>query len=182
MHSRKNVDILIVDDDPSLRDMLNIILKKEGYRVQCADAARAALDILKADKADLVISDIKMPDLSGIELLKKIKGIDPTIPVIMITAYASTADAVEAMKLGAENYITKPFNIEELKVVVNRALNRRKVEEENTQLRKELTDRRQFGNIVGGNRRMLQIYDLIDTVSQTDSTVLVSGKAGRERS
>jgi len=178
MYSRKNVDILVVDDDPSLRDMLSIILKKEGYRVQCADAARSALDILKAAKADLVISDIKMPDLSGIELLKKIKGIDPSIPVIMITAYASTADAVEAMKLGAENYVTKPFNIEELKVVVNRALNRRKVEEENTQLRKELSDRRQFGNIVGGNRRMLQIYDLIDTVSQTDSTVLVSGESG----
>lgn len=170
--------ILIVDDDASLRDMLQIILKKEGYEVLCAEDSRAALDILKQGKIRLVISDIKMPDLSGIELLKKIKGIDASMPVIMITAYASTADAVEAMKLGAENYVTKPFNIDELKLVVSRAMSRRMIEDENTQLRRELSGLRSFGNIVGGNRRMLQIYDLIDTVSQTDSTVLISGESG----
>ncbi|MDY0296625.1 MAG: sigma-54 dependent transcriptional regulator [Acidobacteriota bacterium] len=178
MLSPSALTILIVDDDASLRNMLQIILKKEGYGVLCAEDSRTALDLLKTEKIGLVISDIKMPDLSGIELLKKIKGIDMSIPVIMITAYASTADAVEAMKIGAENYVTKPFNIDELKVVVSRAISRRSLEVENTELRRELSGLQRYGDIVGGNRRMLQIYDLVDTISRTDSTVLITGESG----
>lgn len=170
--------ILIVDDDASLRDMLKIILQKEGYGVQCAEDARSALNRLKKGGIDLVVSDIKMPDLSGIKLLQKVKTLDPALPVLMITAYASTDDAVEAMKLGAEDYITKPFNIEELKVVVAKALKWKQVETENTELRGQLNDQRRFENIVGGNQRMERIFELIETISQTDSTVLVSGESG----
>jgi two-component system response regulator PilR (NtrC family) len=115
--NKKNINILIVDDDSSLRNMLSIILKKEGFQIQTAENGSNALNFLKKNKTDLIISDIKMPDISGIELLKKIKTINKDLPFILITAFSSTNDAIEAMKLGADDYITKPFNIDELKLL-----------------------------------------------------------------
>jgi two-component system response regulator PilR (NtrC family) len=158
--------------------MLAIVLKKAGFDAICAENGEAALEKLNKDSFDLVISDIKMPGISGIELLKKIKALNAEVPVIMITAYASANDAVEAMKLGAEDYITKPFNIDELSIIVERSIYRRSIERENIQLKSRLTEKEKFENIVGNNHKMLKIYDLIDTISQTDSTVLVSGESG----
>jgi two-component system response regulator PilR (NtrC family) len=173
-----NVKILVVDDDLSIRKMLTIVLKETGYTVMDADSSESALKLLKSDTFDLVISDIKMPGISGIELLKKIKAINPDVPVIMITAFASANDAVEAMKLGAEDYITKPFNLDELKLIIEKSLYRKNIEIENIELKARLTDKEKFENIVGQNHRMQRIFDLIDTISQTDSTVLISGESG----
>jgi len=170
--------VLIVDDDSSIRNMLTIVLKKAGYDVTSSENGYIALDKLAKENFDLIISDIKMPGINGIELLKRIKAAHPEIPVIMITAYASANDAVEAMKLGAEDYITKPFNIDELKLIIDRAIYKKDIERENIELKSKLTDKERFENIVGKNHQMLKICDLIDTISQTDSTVLISGDSG----
>jgi DNA-binding NtrC family response regulator len=175
---QKSTKILVVDDDLSIRNMLSIVLKKCGYEVTTADSGESALKRLKTEFFDLLISDIKMPGISGIELLKKIKTLQPEMPVIMITAYASANDAVEAMKLGAEDYITKPFNLEELKLIIEKSLYKKNIEIENIKLKSQLTDKEKFDNIVGKNHQMLKIYDLIDTISQTDSSVLISGESG----
>jgi two-component system response regulator PilR (NtrC family) len=173
-----NIKILVVDDDASIRNMLAIVLKSEGYKVTVADSSESALKEMKNQAFELVISDIKMPGISGIELLKKVKMIDTEVPVIMITAFASANDAVEAMKLGAEDYVTKPFNLDELKLIIQKSLYKRSIETENIKLKSRLTDKEKFENIVGKNHKMLRIFDLIDTVSQTDSTVLITGESG----
>lgn len=170
--------ILVIDDDPSIRNMLAIVLKKSGYDVTCTESGKTSLEKLKKESFDLVISDIKMPDISGIDLLKKIKIITPEIPVIMITAYASANDAVEAMKLGAEDYVTKPFSLDELKIIIERAIYKINIEKENIQLKSRLTDKEKFENIVGKNQKMLDIFEMIDTISHTDSSVLISGESG----
>ena len=162
----------------SLRNMLSFVLGKEGYQVEEAQSGSEALKKLKGRKYDLVISDIRMPDLNGIELLKKIKTHDPELPVIMITAYAATHDAIEAMKLGAEDYIMKPFNLEELKIIIDKSLHKKSIELENIELKQKLSDKEKFENIVGGDPQMTKIYELIRTVAQTDSTVLISGESG----
>lgn len=173
-----DVKILVIDDDPSIRNMLEIVLKKSGYDVTCTDSGKSALEKLKKETFDLIISDIKMPDITGIDLLKKIKAINPEIPVILITAFASANDAVEAMKLGAEDYVTKPFNLDELRIIIHRALYKRSMEKENIQLKSRLTEKEKFENIVGKNLKMLEIFEMIDTISQTDSTVLIIGESG----
>ena len=175
---QKNVNILVVDDDHSLRNMLSFVLGKEGYQVVESESGLDALKKLKGGKYDLVISDIRMPDFSGIDLLKKIKTHDPELPVIMITAYAATHDAIEAMKLGAEDYIMKPFNLEELKIIISKSLHKKSIELENIELKQKLSDKEKFENIVGGDPKMVKIFELIRTVAQTDSTVLISGESG----
>lgn len=158
--------------------MLDIVLKKAGYDVTACENGFIAMENLNKESYELVITDIKMPGFDGIELLKKIKALNASIPVIMITAYASTNDAVEAMKLGAEDYITKPFNIEELLLIINRVIYKKDIEKENVELKSRLTQKERFENIVGSNQKMLKIYELIDSISQTDSTVLISGESG----
>jgi DNA-binding NtrC family response regulator len=175
---QERVKILVVDDDASVRNMLGIVLKTSGYEVTAVESGEAALKRLKTEAFDLIISDIKMPGISGIELLKKIKAITPEIPMIMITAYASANDAVEAMKLGAEDYITKPFNLDELKLIIEKSLYKKDIETENIKLKSQLSDKEKFENIVGKSHQMLKIFSLIDTISQTDSTVLITGESG----
>jgi len=172
------INILIVDDDRSLRKMLTFVLIKEGYRVEEAVNGVEALKKLKGRNFDLVISDIRMPDLNGIELLKKIKSHDQDLPVIMITAYAATNDAIEAMKLGAEDYIMKPFSLDELKIIITKSLHKKNIERENVQLKEKLSDKEKFENIVGADPKMHKIFELINTIAQTDSTVLISGESG----
>jgi len=174
----KKVKILLVDDDQSIRSMLSIVLQKEGYEIQEAESGMLALKKLKNNDFQLVISDIKMPDINGIELLKKIKELFPLLPVIMITAFASTNDAVEAMKLGAEDYVIKPFNLDELRIIIRKSLHRKDIEEENIELRGRLEEQSRFENIISANMRMRKIFDVIDTIAQTDSTVLVTGESG----
>ena len=154
--------ILIVDDERSMREMLEIFLKREGYSViSSANAADALASVAGEETFDLIITDINMPGLSGLDLLREVKSSVPDIPVIMITAYGSPDSAVEAMKLGAADYITKPFRIEEIKNRISAVIERRKLAEENVQLHRLLQEQYSFENIVGrspGMKRMFEVY------------------------
>ncbi len=169
--------VVIVDDDNNLRNMLNIVLKKEGYEVITYSNGNEFLKHLKKINPVLVISDIKMPDINGIDLLKKIKEIRYNLPVMMITAYKSTYDAVEAMKLGAEDYIIKPFDIDELLKRVKKAIETRELKKENISLKAELGSDRYY-SIIGETKSMKDIFELVDNIAETDSTVLITGESG----
>ncbi len=170
--------LLVVDDEESLAEFLRLLFEKEGYDVQTANSVEQARHQLGERNFDLVLCDILMPDGNGLELLKEIKAQNPGTAVIMMTAYASSKSAIEAMKLGAYNYISKPFNVEELTVVASRALEKTGLEEENIYLRSELERKYQFSNIIGRSPRMQEIFSLIERVAKTMSTVLVSGESG----
>ncbi|MCB0403143.1 MAG: sigma-54-dependent Fis family transcriptional regulator [Bdellovibrionales bacterium] len=170
--------ILVVDDEESIREFFEIMLKREGYQVVCAPNGREALDFLRKNQVDLVISDIQMPEVSGMELLVKVKEMDPELPIIMITAFGSTDTAVEAMKLGAHDYIQKPFKLEEVKIVIAHALEQRILKLENAQLKKELGSKYAFDNIIGGAPPMLRIYEMVRRIANTKSSVLITGESG----
>ena len=141
--------ILVVDDERSMRELLAIVLRREGYEVLLAENGRAAIDLLEREPVDLLISDIKMPDMSGVEVLRAAKRIDPDILGIMITAFASTETAVEAMRLGACDYLSKPFDIDLLKMKVREKIENRQLRQENVLLKRTLGLSHQFSNIIG---------------------------------
>lgn len=170
--------ILVVDDEESIREFFQIMLKREGYDVLTASNGREALECLKKGGVDLAISDIQMPEMSGMELLSAIKETDPEMAMIMITAFGSTETAVEAMKLGAYDYIQKPFKIDEVKIIIRQALERRTLKLENQQLKKELGTKYAFDNIIGGAPPMLRIYEMVKRVANTKSSVLITGESG----
>jgi two-component system response regulator PilR (NtrC family) len=170
--------ILVVDDEQSILDFLELLLQEEGYRVTVADSMTTARDRLTNDTFDLILCDIMMPDGNGLDLLQEISKTDTRACVIMMTAYTSTRNAIEAMKLGAHDYLSKPFDVDELKVVVARALDNTRLVAENAYLRDELRDRYASSNIIGRSRRMLDIFDLVDRVAGTSSTVLIQGESG----
>jgi two-component system response regulator PilR (NtrC family) len=170
--------ILVVDDEQSLRELLDIMLRREGYTVLLAENGRRALSILEREGVDLLISDIKMPDISGVDVLREAKRQDPDLVGIMITAFASTETAVEALRLGAYDYISKPFDIEELKAKVRNAIERRLLRQENTLLKKAMRQSYAFANMVGRSRAMQAVFELIETVAPTNSTILVTGESG----
>jgi two-component system response regulator PilR (NtrC family) len=175
---KKAARILIVDDEMSMRNLFSIMLAKEGYEVDVAEDGMAALSLLDKKIYDLVITDIIMPKIKGTELLKKVKEVHPETVVIMITAYASTESAVEAMKEGAYDYITKPFSVEEIKVIIAKALERGKLERENLFLKRELDKGHSFESIIGVSPVMQRVFDLIERVSQTKTNILISGESG----
>jgi two-component system, NtrC family, response regulator PilR len=164
--------ILIVDDEQSMRDFLKILLRKEGYSVETGSNADDALQKLRKDNYDLVISDIRMPGMSGLDLLAKIKETHTDLPVIMITAFASPDDAVSAMKNGAFDYISKPFNVDEIKSVIESATSQKK----SSQSREQLAD--SFPGIIGSSKEMLKIFDLIRRIAPTPANVLIYGESG----
>jgi len=170
--------ILVVDDEPSMRDFLEIFLTREGYDVVPAPGGEKAFELLEAQPFDLVITDLKMPRISGIEVLKKAKQVDPEIQVLIITAFASHDTAVEAMKAGALDYFVKPFKVDEVRVFVTNALERRTLSRENIALKQQLGVRYGFGNLIGSDPRMLEIYDLIRQVANTPTTLLITGETG----
>lgn len=170
--------ILIIDDEKSVLDMLNVVFKKEGYRVKASLSAQKAFELIDKEDFDLILSDIRLPQISGMELLRKVKEKKPDIPVIMITAYGTIKQAVEALKAGAIDYVLKPFDVEELKIIVSQGLEKRKLKEENILLKKELKEKYSFKNIVGKSKKMKEIYSLIEKVAATDSTVLITGESG----
>jgi two-component system response regulator PilR (NtrC family) len=170
--------ILIIDDEKGVLDMLNLVFKKEGYRVKGLLSAEKALELIDEEDFDLILSDIRLPQLSGMELLRKVKEKKPEIPVIMITAYGTIKQAVEAFKAGAIDYVVKPFDVEELKIIVAQGLEKIKLKEENILLKKELKEKYSFKNMVGKSKKMKEIYGLIEKVAATDSTVLITGESG----
>ncbi len=170
--------ILVVDDEESIREFLEIMLKKEGYEVTCAEDGAKARDMLTKKSFDLVISDLQMPNMTGIELLKHVKETYPELVFMMITAFGTTESAVEAMKMGAYDYLTKPFKIDEVRMNLQNALRAKSLEVENRVLKKELTKEYSFQNLVGNSEAMHRIYDLVKRVSQTPTNVLITGESG----
>jgi two-component system response regulator PilR (NtrC family) len=173
-----NEKILIVDDEKSMRDFLKIMLAKDGYDVKSFSRGEAAIKHFKENAVDLVISDIKMPGMDGVELLKELKNINEDIPVLMITAYASVDTAIDAMKSGAYDYFTKPFNNEEIRIHIERALEKRRLQKENAALKHDAKSRQGFSGIIGTGKKMTAIYELIMSVAPTKSNVFITGESG----
>jgi two-component system, NtrC family, response regulator PilR len=175
---RRPPRILVVDDERSMRELLAIVLRREGYEVLLAENGRAAIELLEREPVDLLISDIKMPDLSGVEVLRAAKKIDQDILGIMITAFASTETAVEAMRLGACDYLSKPFDIDLLKMKVREKIENRQLKQENLLLKRTLGLAHEFSNIIGRSESMLGVFKMIETVARTNSTILLTGESG----
>jgi len=170
--------LLIVDDEGSILDFLSLLFQQEGYEVDTARTVEEARHALGHSTYDLVLCDVMMPDGNGIDLLREIKSGEADPAVIMMTAYTSTKAAIEAMKLGAADYISKPFDVEELKIVAQKALERAELADENIYLRRELAQKYTFNNIIGKSARMQSIFSLIERIARTSSTVLVHGESG----
>jgi two-component system, NtrC family, response regulator PilR len=170
--------ILVVDDEESIREFLEIMLKKEGYEVTCAEDGAKAKDVLTKKSFDMVISDLQMPNVTGIELLKHVKESYPDLVFMMITAFGTTESAVDAMKMGAYDYLTKPFKIDEVRLNIHNALRSKNLELENRTLKKELTKEYSFQSLVGNSEPMHKIYDLVRRVSQGPTNVLITGESG----
>ncbi len=170
--------ILVVDDERSMQEFLEILLRKEGYDVSTVGDVPSALVALDSDDFDLVISDIQMPERSGLDLLRALRQAQPDVVVIMITAFATTETALAAMKEGAYDYITKPFKVDEIKLVVKKALEKKLLAAENARLRHELRNERQQRPLVGNSPRMHQLYEMIGRVAATKTNVLIVGESG----
>jgi len=170
--------ILVADDEQSMREFLDIMLKKEGYKVSLASNGEEVVKLVDNDLFDLVLLDIRMPKLDGISTLKKIKANTPETIVIMITAYASADTAIKAMKEGAYDYITKPFKVEEIKLIIKNALEKKNLQKENILLKQVVRDRYHFGNIIGQSPKMMVLYDLLEKVSPTKTNILIAGESG----
>jgi two-component system response regulator PilR (NtrC family) len=170
--------ILVADDEQSMREFLDIMLKKEGYKVSLASNGEEVTKLVENDLFDLVLMDIRMPKLDGISALKKIKANTPETIVIMITAYASADTAIKAMKEGAYDYITKPFKVEEIKLIIKNALEKKNLQKENILLKQAVRDRFHFGNIIGQSPKMVALYDLLEKVSPTKTNILITGESG----
>ncbi|GAM11517.1 acetoacetate metabolism regulatory protein AtoC [Geobacter sp. OR-1] len=170
--------VLVVDDELSMREFLIILLEREGYNAEQAADAEEALIRLESGNYELVISDVSMPGLSGLELLDRIKQLTPETAVLLITAYTTAEQAVEAMKLGAYDYIAKPFKVEEIKVLVRNALEKRMLQRENQLLRREVQERYSFSGLIGKSPKMKAVYSLIEKVAGSMATVLILGESG----
>jgi two-component system response regulator HydG len=170
--------ILVVDDESSHRQMIDAVLSGEGYEVhQAADGLSAIAEVEK-QFYDLILMDIRMTQMGGIEALKEIKGLSPGIPIVMMTAYASVETAVGALKSGAYDYLTKPLDIEELKILVRKALHHHRLEKENLALKERLDARFDFGSIIGHSPSMRKLFETMSLVAPTEATVLILGESG----
>jgi two-component system NtrC family response regulator len=170
--------ILIVDDEKNYPRILGAVLEEEGFEIQTANSGKEALEIMEASDVDLVLTDMKMPSMDGIELLEKIKTKDPELPVIMMTAYGTVDKAVEAMQKGAYSYILKPFDNERMILYVNKAIAMYRVVQENRRLRSAVSSHYSFGNLIGKSKAMQAVFDLIRKVAPTGATVLIQGESG----
>jgi DNA-binding NtrC family response regulator len=170
--------ILVVDDKDSMRNMLTETLLEEGHTVDAADTGGKALDLIHNKSYDLVVTDLKMPDVSGLEVLDGVKEVDDETSVIVMTAYGTIEDAVAAMKKGAYDFITKPFDTEHLCFLVSRAMENRRLIAENTLLRQELFNVEGFNDIIGKTQKMVEISELIQKVAGSDASVLLQGETG----
>lgn len=170
--------ILIVDDERSLLDLLSRVFLKEGYLVETTTSATRAIEIIEKEDLDLLIADIRLPEMSGMDILRRCREIRPDVPVIMITAYGNMKQAIDALKMGALDYIIKPFDIEELKITVAKGIEKRRLEQENLLLKREIRERYSFENMIGKSRAMQEIFALIEKIAGTDSTVLITGESG----
>jgi len=174
----KKNKLLIVDDEEIVRQSLKAWFLEDGYKIDIAEDAEVALRLYEKNKYDLILLDIKMPGMSGMELLVKLKEFDPEAIIILITAFASVSSAVKALKNGAYDYITKPIDPDELSHLVKNALNQKNLKDENIQLKTSIEEIIKPDNLIGESPKMKEVYSLISTVSQTDTTVLILGDSG----
>ncbi|MBX7060127.1 MAG: sigma-54 dependent transcriptional regulator [Pyrinomonadaceae bacterium] len=170
--------ILIVDDEQSYRQLLTHVFELDGHSVRTARNGREGLEALDAEPADVVISDVKMPDMTGIEMLRAIRETQPDLGLILMTAFSSVENAREAFKLGAEDFIEKPFDVEELKLIVRKVIEKQQLIVENRAFKRAQRERGSVKNIVGSSAKMQAIYQMIETVAEVPSTVLIFGESG----
>jgi DNA-binding NtrC family response regulator len=178
-------NLLVVDDEQGMRQLLSLVFGRAGHQVRVAENGRRAVELLREQPADLIVSDVKMPDMGGIELLRAARALLPDVAVVMMTAFASVETAREAFKLGADDFIQKPFDVDELKLIVERALEKSALRKENESLRVEnealikvQRERGSLDNIIGRSERMQALYQMIETVAGVQSTVLITGESG----
>ena len=170
--------LLIVDDEAGYREVLKAIFEDDGYRVATADNGRTALEHLASNPCDLILSDVRMPDIDGIELLRRARENDPDIGVVMMTAFGTMDVAREAFKLGADDFIQKPFNNDELRVIVKRTIEKQSIVSENRAFRSVQRKIGSLGNMVGQSEKMLELFQMIETVARERSTILITGESG----
>ncbi len=174
---KKNFHILIVDDEIDLRESLRELLEREGYEISEADNGATALELINRSHFDLILSDIMMPEMDGLTLLKKVKEQDNEVAVILITGYSSIQGAIEAIKFGAEDYFTKPFNTIEIKKTIERIYKSKNLELENEMLKQELL-RKEFPHIIGNSRVINDVIEEIKNVAESNISVLITGESG----
>src|SRR5688500_17823231 len=171
--------VLVVDDEPSMRQMLSFALRREGYDVATADDGRSALEALRDGRFELVVTDVRMPEVSGVDLLREAKRLDPALSIIMMTAYGSKETVLEALRLGATDYVEKTPNLkDELVLRVRKELDRKRLQQENVLLKRTLQSTHQFSNIIGASGPMVEVFQLVETIAPTSSTVLITGESG----
>jgi len=170
--------ILVVDDDPLMRDFLCEALKRKGYSEEGVEDGRTALDKIRRKRYDLIITDLKMPNMDGMKVLEGAKRIAPDIDVVVITAYGTIPNAVKAMKKGAYDYITKPVSVDQIELVVEKALERQRLICENRYLRSELEKRQSFDKMLGTSAEMRKVFDIIEMAAPTKATILIQGESG----
>ncbi len=170
--------ILVVDDEADIRESLELLLSSEGYQVDLAENGTEGLERLGSDAYDLVLLDLMMPDVSGLEVIQEVRKRDHETPIFMITAYGSVEGAVDAMKAGANDYVTKPWNNDKLLIEIERTIDRGRLARENVELKRALKQRYSFPNIVGKSERMQYILDLVSQVAASRSTIMISGETG----
>jgi DNA-binding NtrC family response regulator len=174
-------NLLIVDDEKNIREGLGKALEMEGYNVYLAENGRQGLDMIQNNEMDLVIADLKMPELSGEELLKRVSSSYPTLPVIILTGHGTIESAVDAMRNGAYDFLTKPVNLDRLSILVNRALSNRSLILEHRALQEELEknrNRQQYASIIGKSTKMKAVVDVVEQVAETKASVLITGESG----
>ena len=170
--------LLVADDDPGLRESLERTLTREGYRVVLASDGRAALERVQAGGVDLIVTDLRMPGLTGLELLRAAKAIMPDVDVILLTAFGTVEEAVKAMKDGAYDFLTKPFRREQLVKLVDKALERRDLIEQNNALKKQLEDIRAKGQMIGSSPAYRRMLSLVEQIADSSATILIQGESG----
>ncbi|HYE74407.1 MAG TPA: sigma-54 dependent transcriptional regulator [Blastocatellia bacterium] len=170
--------LLIADDERSMRELLDLVFRREGHQVTVVSNGREALEAMQRGSFELLITDVKMPDVGGIELLRAVREQAPEMMVIMMTAFATINSAREAFKLGADDFIQKPFDVDEFKLIVRNALEKLGLKQENALLKRELQKRGQLGDIIGRSPQMQAVYQMVETVAANASTVLISGESG----
>lgn len=170
--------VAVLDDEPDMLENCRRILQRWGHQPYCFSDPAKAEEVIQNEKPDVFITDIRMPGRSGLEVLADVKGLAPEMPIVVFTAYASVESAIEAIKGGAFDYIVKPFTLDGFKIVLDRALERRALQRENTQLRRQVTDTFSFANIIGTSPPMKKLAELIEKVSRTEANVLIQGESG----
>ncbi len=174
----ENAKIMVIDDEESMCRFMQIMLQKEGYDVTSTVSSKEALEEIEKKNYDLVIADLMMPEMNGLELLSRAKSMHPDINFIVMTAYASVDTAIEALKKGAFDYVTKPFKVDEIKIAIKKSLTQKRIAEENVSLKRQLKKEHGLEALVGNSPEMMQLKRLVKRIADTDSTVLIRGESG----